>query len=231
MPTSQQDHYLSKHRGRMPSATRVFLPMRARMDLSASRRTFHGVGGRRNAVQVRADILNFGNLLNNNWGSRLADAGGGEFQQPDSLLTRKPRRRPGTSPSTGCGGQQPADYPDVRVVERYFDGRVPSSVQPPLHVQLKSGRRPAAPGAATRNSPDPLRSGLFFGQASGPARFRPAPPGRRVEQAALVQLVVDPLDAGGQVVLVDLDADEIHAESERPRPRCCRGRGTDPSPA
>ena len=31
--------------------------------------------------------------------------------------------------------------------------------------------------------------------------------GSRFEQAALVQFVVDPLDARGQIVLVDLDAD------------------------
>ena len=42
-----------------------------------------------------------------------------------------------------------------------------------------------------------------------PGRFRPPPPGRRPEQAALVQFVVDPLDARRQVLIVDLDAVQL----------------------
>ena len=38
---------------------------------------------------------------------------------------------------------------------------------------------------------------------------------RRFEQAALVQFFVDPLDARSQIVLVDLDADEIHVQTRR----------------
>jgi hypothetical protein len=47
-----------------------------RMDLSVSQDFFINIRGRRNAFQFRADILNFGNLLNSDWGvgQRLVNA-------------------------------------------------------------------------------------------------------------------------------------------------------------
>jgi hypothetical protein len=39
------------------------------MDLSVTQDIFRNLGGQRNAFQVRADFINFGNLLNSNWGS------------------------------------------------------------------------------------------------------------------------------------------------------------------
>jgi hypothetical protein len=63
-----QDPYLSKHRGEYAQRGAVFLPMLKRMDLSLSQDVFHASSGRRHAGQIRLDISNFGNLLNNNWG-------------------------------------------------------------------------------------------------------------------------------------------------------------------
>ena len=64
----EQDSYLSKHRGEYAERGAVFLPMVNRMDLSVSQELFANIGGKRNAFQIRVDVLNFGNLLNSNWG-------------------------------------------------------------------------------------------------------------------------------------------------------------------
>ena len=63
-----QDAYLSKHRGEYAERGAVFLPLVKRLDLSVSQDVFGGLKGARNAFQVRLDIVNFGNLLNKNWG-------------------------------------------------------------------------------------------------------------------------------------------------------------------
>ena len=63
-----QDSYLSEHRGEYAEREAVFLPMVFRMDLSVAQEVFRDILGKRNAFQFRIDILNFGNLLNENWG-------------------------------------------------------------------------------------------------------------------------------------------------------------------
>ena len=42
--------------------------MLRRLDLSITQDLFGNIGGHRNGFQIRADILNFGNMLNSNWG-------------------------------------------------------------------------------------------------------------------------------------------------------------------
>jgi hypothetical protein len=64
----EQDDYLSKNRGRYAERGGVFLPMVRRMDLSISQDVFTNIAGRRHRFQIRADFLNFGNLLNSDWG-------------------------------------------------------------------------------------------------------------------------------------------------------------------
>jgi hypothetical protein len=63
-----QDSYLSSHRGQYAGRNAVFYPIVTRLDLSLMQDVFHNIGGRRHSGQVRLDILNFGNLLNHNWG-------------------------------------------------------------------------------------------------------------------------------------------------------------------
>lgn len=48
-----------------------------RTDVSFAQEIFTDLRGRRNSLQVRADILNFGNFLNKNWGlgQRLVNSG------------------------------------------------------------------------------------------------------------------------------------------------------------
>jgi hypothetical protein len=64
----EQDPYLSKRRGQYAERGALFLPMVKRIDASISQDIFTDIGGRRHSLQFRTDILNFGNLLNSNWG-------------------------------------------------------------------------------------------------------------------------------------------------------------------
>ncbi len=64
----QQDDYLRKHRGEYAERGAVFLPFVRRLDLSITQDLFTDIRGRRNGLQLRADFLNFGNLLNSKWG-------------------------------------------------------------------------------------------------------------------------------------------------------------------
>ncbi len=63
-----QDPYLSQHRGEYAGRGAVFLPMVHRMDLSLQQDFFASIKGRRHNFQLRLDILNAGNLLNEKWG-------------------------------------------------------------------------------------------------------------------------------------------------------------------
>lgn len=64
----EQDPYLSKHRGQYAVRGAVFLPELFRTDLSISQDIGMKLFQKRNSLQVRLDILNFGNMLNNRWG-------------------------------------------------------------------------------------------------------------------------------------------------------------------
>jgi hypothetical protein len=64
----RQDPYLSKGRGQYAERNGLGYPMLRRLDVTISQDIFHNAGGQRNAFQIRADIVNLGNLLNSNWG-------------------------------------------------------------------------------------------------------------------------------------------------------------------
>ncbi len=64
----EQDPYLSTRRGQYAERNTLALPFLHRFDLSVTQDVFVKIKGKRNAFQIRADILNFGNLLNNEWG-------------------------------------------------------------------------------------------------------------------------------------------------------------------
>ena len=63
-----QDPYLSTRRGQYAERNAIALPFLHRFDLSVAQDFFVKIKGKRNAFQIRADILNFGNMLNNKWG-------------------------------------------------------------------------------------------------------------------------------------------------------------------
>jgi hypothetical protein len=64
----EQDPYLSKNRGRYVERGAIFLPFVHRMDFSVAQDVFFKLGGTQHKFQFRADVLNFGNLLNHDWG-------------------------------------------------------------------------------------------------------------------------------------------------------------------
>jgi hypothetical protein len=64
----RQDSYLSQHRGGYAVRNAVRLPMVFRLDFSVAQDLFRNVGGGRHSLQIRADFLNFSNLLNHDWG-------------------------------------------------------------------------------------------------------------------------------------------------------------------
>ncbi len=72
----QQDDYLRQHRGEYAVRNAVFFPFVKRADFSFSQEVFTDLVGRRNSLQMRADIYNVGNLLNKNWGAGQRILGG-----------------------------------------------------------------------------------------------------------------------------------------------------------
>jgi len=63
-----QDEYLNSRRGQYAERGGAFLPMVSRIDLSVVQSIFADLFEKRQTLEVRLDILNFGNLLVNSWG-------------------------------------------------------------------------------------------------------------------------------------------------------------------
>jgi hypothetical protein len=64
-----QDPHLSKRRGQYAQRGALFLPTLFRSDFSITQDVFTNIRGQNNRIQIRADILNVGNLINKNWGT------------------------------------------------------------------------------------------------------------------------------------------------------------------
>ncbi len=62
------DSYLRKHRGGYAERGAAMLPMVFRADLSIAQEIFTNLLEKRNALELRVDLLNVGNLLNKKWG-------------------------------------------------------------------------------------------------------------------------------------------------------------------
>ena len=63
-----QDEYLNSRRGQYAERNGAFLPWLHRVDLSIVQDFFLNVKGQKNTLQLRFDILNFGNMVNDKWG-------------------------------------------------------------------------------------------------------------------------------------------------------------------
>jgi len=63
-----QDEYLKTRRGQYAERNGGLLPYLHRFDLSVAQDVFIKIAGKRNAFQIRADILNFGNMVDNKFG-------------------------------------------------------------------------------------------------------------------------------------------------------------------
>jgi len=64
----QQDKYLSANRGKYAERGAVIMPMVYRADLSFAQQLFTNIGGKKNTLEFRVDILNVGNLLDSDYG-------------------------------------------------------------------------------------------------------------------------------------------------------------------
>ncbi|HNM27027.1 MAG TPA: hypothetical protein PKL15_16405, partial [Saprospiraceae bacterium] len=64
----QQDEYLNSNRGKYLERNGALFPMLHRLDLSVMQEFGVKVGEKHNTIQFRVDIINFGNLINNDWG-------------------------------------------------------------------------------------------------------------------------------------------------------------------
>jgi len=63
-----QDKYLRSRRGQYTQRNESTLPMLHRLDLSISQDIYVKIAGKKNTFQFRADILNFTNMVNKDWG-------------------------------------------------------------------------------------------------------------------------------------------------------------------
>ena len=64
-----QDKYLNSRRGQYAEKNASFLPIVFRSDLGVTQEIFQNVGGKKNTISLRFDILNLDNLINKKWGS------------------------------------------------------------------------------------------------------------------------------------------------------------------
>ncbi len=64
----EQDKYLSKHKGEYAEAYAARAPFVNRFDLRLAREYYFKVAGQRNTLQFSLDLMNFGNILNSEWG-------------------------------------------------------------------------------------------------------------------------------------------------------------------
>lgn len=85
----KQDKYLSERRGEYAERNGAILPWVARADFSLVQEFFLFTGNskKRNTLQLRIDIINIGNLINNKWGVGWA------------INQNRPIRHQGTSPT------------------------------------------------------------------------------------------------------------------------------------
>jgi hypothetical protein len=86
----QQDKYLSRNRGSYVERNAIFLPMVTRADLSIAQDIGTYLGGHRNRLQVRLDVLNFSNLIS-----------GGKWGVSQRMVTNQPL----TNPSADAQGR------------------------------------------------------------------------------------------------------------------------------
>lgn len=64
-----QDAYMSSHRGSVAERNGVVLPFYKRLDLNITQDFYVKAGKNKNTLRLTFDVVNFGNMLNKNWGN------------------------------------------------------------------------------------------------------------------------------------------------------------------
>jgi hypothetical protein len=64
----EQDDYLSANKGSYAERNGALLPFRHRFDFTIMQELFANLGGKRNSLEFRLDILNVGNMIKSSWG-------------------------------------------------------------------------------------------------------------------------------------------------------------------
>lgn len=66
----EQDKYLRGRQGQYAERNGAITPFNGQFDFRFQQDLFTNIGGKRNTIQFNWDVLNFGNLLNKNWGTQ-----------------------------------------------------------------------------------------------------------------------------------------------------------------
>ncbi|WP_026236538.1 TonB-dependent receptor [Pontibacter roseus] len=84
----ENDDYLSTRRGQYAERNGSLMPWLNRFDLKLIQDVYTNIGGKRNTLQVTADVMNVGNLINSEWGIFTG------FNNAQSILTTNTKETP-----------------------------------------------------------------------------------------------------------------------------------------
>jgi hypothetical protein len=96
------DPYLAKNRGQYAERGAAFLPFIHRLDFALTQEVKLKWGGTEHRLQFRADVLNFGNLLNSDWGGGAAATTTQPLVTTSSSGTATCRAAAATTAATYC---------------------------------------------------------------------------------------------------------------------------------
>ena len=85
----EDDDYLRGRKGKYAERNAAFTPFNGQFDFRFQQDIFTNIGGKRNTLQFTWDVVNFGNLLNRNWGT-LRNSGTSSILVPTNVADLEP---------------------------------------------------------------------------------------------------------------------------------------------